>query len=337
VCEALPATLKLLQDAGQHQGSRAGDVMVLPAPLMTVMSHPCERVLRSAIRDANPFFHMVEAIWMLAGRNDAAPLNLYVKNFGDSFAERLLGEPFPEDDGKIHDAYGRRWRSAFNFDQLDIVVQKLIDDPRDRQCVITMWDPRRAHVEGENDLKGGWRTRPCNTHLYLRIVDHRLDITVCCRSNDMIWGGHGANAVHFSILQEYMAARIDTEIGTMYQLSNNAHAYLTELDRLERRAKMYPWFDSDYYKYEDVAPAPMFTEPTAIDDDVNAAMRWHDHLGERVPDFKNEWFNTTFASAVIAHRMYRSGDINMAIKIAGTVGASDWRMAMVEWLQRRVK
>jgi len=322
----------MLIELGRHEDSRAGKVLVLPAPLMTVTQQPRERVLRSVVRDANPFFHMVEAIWMLAGWDDAATLSFYVKDFGARFAERQHGDPLPESSGFIHDAYGRRWRTAFDFDQLDAVVRRLIEDPNDRQCVIAMWDPS---LRGQDDLLSVWRTRPCNTHLYLRVQEHCLDMTVCCRSNDMIWGGHGANAVHFSVLQEYLAARIDIGVGKLYQLSNNAHVYGTELDRLEKRMGKGA-LDYDPYTSGEVEPEPMFTEPSEIDKDIKSAMHWHN--GDRsLPLFSNDWFGTTFVPAVLAFRMYRSGDIAMAIKIAGTIRSSDWRFACVEWLQRRMK
>ena len=48
----------------------------------------------------------------------------------------------------------------------------------------------------------------------LKIKNGRLQMTVHCRSNDIIWGTYGANAVHFSILQEYVAARIGVDLGT---------------------------------------------------------------------------------------------------------------------------
>ena len=50
--------------------SRAGEVMEFPTPVTTVYKNPTERVLFEEIRDANPFFHFMESVWMLAGRND---------------------------------------------------------------------------------------------------------------------------------------------------------------------------------------------------------------------------------------------------------------------------
>ena len=348
VCEALPTTIDLISKEGIAQDSRAGPVLVLPAPLMTATQHPRERVLRSAARDANPFFHMVEAIWMLAGREDAATLNLYVRDFGKRYAERQLGDPLPEENGDIHDAYGRRWRVGLGFDQIKAVVKRLIEDPLDRQCVIAMWDPRPL---GQDDLLWPWRTRPCNTHIYLRVRDGFLDLTVCCRSNDMIWGGHGANAVHFSILQEYLAALIDVDIGKMYQLSNNAHVYMSELERLDGRRRKNPAeLGYDHYRANEVVPEPMFIDPTAVDEDIMAAMHWHDQqsimaamhwhdqqINNRIPAFSNDWFSTTFVPAVVAYRAHRATDTATAIEIAKTIRAPDWRISCVEWLQRKTR
>ena len=63
-----------------------------------------------------------------------------------------------------------------------------------------MWDAKQdlSHRNESKDL-------PCNTHVYFSIREGFLDMTVCNRSNDLIWGCCGANAVHMSFLQEYVA------------------------------------------------------------------------------------------------------------------------------------
>ncbi len=50
--------------------SRNGGVMRFKTPVTTVYEQPLERVLWDPVRDANPFFHIMEVAWMLAGRND---------------------------------------------------------------------------------------------------------------------------------------------------------------------------------------------------------------------------------------------------------------------------
>src|SRR5215204_3037972 len=156
VCQALPLTVDYLMKHGTPESSRAGNVLVAPCPMMTVTEEPCERVLFSSVRDANPFFHMAESIWMLAGREDAEFLDNFITGFGLRYGEET---------GKIHDAYGHRWRKAFGFDQLQCVIEKLKANPFDRQAVISMWDPRGWPM-GYDDLRGNWRSRPCNTTIY---------------------------------------------------------------------------------------------------------------------------------------------------------------------------
>jgi len=315
VCCALPAGLALLQRLGVRQESRGGMVIAMPYPVTTRTDKPCERVLFSRLRNANPFFHAFEAIWMLAGRNDAAALNLFVKDFGSRFAES---------DGTIHGAYGHRWRNAFGLDQLDYVVDKLRRDRNTRQCVIQMWD-----CYGHSDLDGTWKDIPCNTHIYLRLRDGHLDLTVCCRSNDAIWGAHGANAVHFSVLQEYLAARIGVQVGVMYQISNNYHAYETELQK-------YPVTDELMdNRYTAVQTMPMFDKPGAIDTDIQIFMDCFDKREFDQRLYVNPWFSEVLGCMMSAHYSYRSGDKTQALRHAHQIKAADWRMACVEWLERK--
>jgi hypothetical protein len=72
VSEALSQGLHAIRIHGIAKPSRVGDVLVMPRPIMTEYADPTNRVLFSPMRDANPFFHVMETLWMLAGRNDLA-------------------------------------------------------------------------------------------------------------------------------------------------------------------------------------------------------------------------------------------------------------------------
>ncbi len=72
VHEALPEALRFLRQTGVPRDSRNGAVLQAPCPVTTVYRRPDERVLFWPERDANPFFHFMESLWMLAGRNDVA-------------------------------------------------------------------------------------------------------------------------------------------------------------------------------------------------------------------------------------------------------------------------
>ena len=94
VSEALPKVIEYLVYQGRRETSRNGDVFVAETPTCIVYNQPTEKVLFSPLRDANPFFHLLESIWMLSGCNDAKFLNYYVKDFGDRYGETPTGRLF---------------------------------------------------------------------------------------------------------------------------------------------------------------------------------------------------------------------------------------------------
>ncbi len=355
VAEALPAGLKYLLWEGRREESRAGPVIVAGCPVTTVYERPTERVVFSAVRDANPFFHLAEALWMLAGRNDAAFPNRFVRDFGERFAEP---------DGTVHGAYGFRWRYHFGYDQIHTVVQTLRNDPSSRQCVLSMWDASVRTADGgeAEDLRGKWRDRPCNTQVYLRIrgdrgmVDHGsgdvrdydnrvLDITVLCRSNDIIWGAYGSNAVHFSILQEYLAAKIGVGVGLYYQVSNNYHAYVAEIERLQARAapgELVQCLHDNCYGVDPgdmvlIEPQRLVREPTTFDLELQHLLSMVDDnkfRRDKVVNWHNEFLRDTAYWMLLSYKHWREklDPLRMAVR---EIAASDWRVVCEDWFQRR--
>ena len=68
VNEALPVALQMIQAYGQPAESRGMHTLRVPGPVYTIYERPEERVLFDAVRDANPFFHLIESLWILGGR-----------------------------------------------------------------------------------------------------------------------------------------------------------------------------------------------------------------------------------------------------------------------------
>lgn len=307
--------LMVVRGDGERQQSRAGEVLVVPHPVMVETLSPQERVLFDPSRDANPFFHLFESLHMLAGRRDYTWLDRFVKDFSARFGE---------EDGNGHGAYGYRWRHQFGFDQLKVVEDRLRRDPKDRRVVIQMWD-------ADEDLGGDYKDIPCNTHIYPRIVYGRLDLTVCCRSNDVVWGLTGANAVHFSMLQEYLAGRLDVEVGVLYQLANNFHAYTDVLDKVMR-----PWETNidnhgvNAYSLG-VKPEPIGTDWARWDEDLRVFM----DDPEEPYTYYNPWFWETAGRMWITHSLWKAHRWEEARQTAELISAPDWRRAVIEWMLRR--
>lgn len=212
VCEAWDHFRMLFQQAESTRfrevSPRGRKTLEHTGPVVTQYWRPEECVLHDPVRDANPFFHLYEALWMLAGRNDVARLAYYTPQI----------KAYSDDDKTFNGAYGNRWRVYFGQDQLQSIVEQLKKDPESRRAVLTMWNP--------TDLWVNSKDVPCNTQAYFKIRDGALNMTVLNRSNDAVWGCYGANAVQFSFLQQYIARQLMVEVGSYVQFSDSLHVYV---------------------------------------------------------------------------------------------------------------
>lgn len=336
---AFPAALRLLYEHGVERPSRNGPVLQAPCPVATVYTHPRERVIFWPERDANPFFHLYESLWMLAGRNDVAGPARYAKNMAG----------FSDDGLKFHGAYGWRWRNHFGeyshidqetnpMDQLDHIVNTLRQNPEDRRCVLQMWDPSA-------DLSRQGKDLPCNLTATFQVnPEGALDLTVFCRSNDIVWGCYGANAVHFSFLLEYMAIWIGCPVGRYTQVSVNWHGYLSTLgpvERLKYRTSIYP--------YPRVLP---MVESQRDESPGDTHDRLELHISQLLAcadtnfmerDFNDDepWREMVW-TVLRAHALYTANPapdkFDVALRCLGHADQSvDWVIAATEWVQRRQK
>lgn len=313
VNDGLLAGLRLLRDRGRREESRNGPVLVAPGPVVTRYENPVERVLFAPERDANPFFHLYESLWMLAGSNELKPVNAIVGRLVD----------YSDDGFTLRGAYGYRWRKHFGFDQLVALIAEFKRSPRTRRGVLVMYDPKA-------DSGIAWKDVPCNTHIYFRNGEEQLDITVCCRSNDAIWGAYGANAVHFSVLQEVVASAIGARVGTYYQVSNNFHAYL-ELASLNR---LMDWAGRDAHTqpYEQVATCPLIAPGENAMEFVRDCERLvSEGLGA---NFRTNFLNRVVVPMLGAHRAWRSKEDPQPL--LDVMELCDWKIAATQWIDRRM-
>lgn len=315
VHEALVAGIAALETDGVERASRNGPVRMFPEPVATRYLCPKERVIFHPERDANPFFHLYESLWMLAGKRDVASVAHYVKRMAD----------FSDDGKTFHGAYGYRWRRWFKLDQIELIIRQLAVNSDDRRCVMQMWDAR-------TDLGRDGKDFPCNISVVFN-VNHRreLDMTVFNRSNDMIWGAYGANAVHFSILQEYVALSLGLNVGAYEQVSTNFHAYRATYDPLVKVA--YKLEDNPYDTHE-VLPHPLwfFPEESKAQFDLDLAV--YMDKGP-ITGFQTAFFRRVVTPMHFAHEAYKKKDYDGAHANLEQCNALDWRKAAHEWINRR--
>lgn len=343
VHEALPLALQLLYTEGMKRDSRNGPVLAHPEPVTTVYTHPCERVMFHEWRDANPFFHFYESLWMLAGRNDLAPLTRYVSTFGN----------YSDDGRTLNAAYGYRWRQMPTrtqyskhesgdepTDQLIAIARELRANRDSRQCVLQIWDHER-------DLGTVTKDHACNIATTFQVgLDDRLHMSVFCRSNDILFGCYGANAVHFSMLLEYVAARVGVPVGMYTQISVNWHGYektcgpMMEFKSTEQDA-------GSPYEYEPLYPEPIVYpvtggDPTEMMDRWDADCRSFVTADGRAPssirpDADPFWYTIAFP-IVAAHDIWKDHkDWRTALSILQACQAEDWKLACQQWIKRRMK
>lgn len=357
VSQALQYGIEHLLHDGIEESTRNGPVIAAPGPVCVEYVNPRRRVLFSPTRDANPVFHLMESLWMLSGSWDIEFPVFFSSNYG-SFS----------DDGKtMWDAYGHRWRHFFGWDQLDEIVEELKNNPTSRRCVLSMWNgmaqsdwkhPLQTEPWSEDfgTATAGGKCVPCNTHTYFAIRAGKLNMTVMNRSNDAIWGAFGANAVHFSFLLEYMAARIGVPMGSYYQFTNNLHIYTEKFSReklagtaIECATNLFSIAPDSVAEYP--ALGPTLTE--ALDADLTVFMQWAlsvmhwEGIGgtkypadcpiTKVPELATD-FMSDVAVPMFLFWTYRKWKDEYSSNIClDGIAAPDWKLACQQWKDRRKK
>lgn len=320
VNDALKDGIKLIHSHGVAIPSRNGATLEVPEPVSTVYHRPYEKVLLSKVRDANPFFHLMEAMWILAGRSDV--------KFLSEFNKRIVNY---SDDGVVFNApYGYRMRSHFHMDQVEEVVSMLKSDPGSRQAVCQIWDP--------DDLPLNVKDKACNLGTVFRIRNSKLDITVFNRSNDMVWGTYGANAVQFSMLQEYVAAKIGIPVGTYTQVSNSYHVY-TSGDE----GKGWDKLKQDYVKRQAPYPKQLVLlahhDIGSFDNDLALMFKVYDEYGleecARMNTYTSEYFRYLIIPMLKIYTDYKAG-MTVGFNLLDIV-AADWRLAASDWIANRLE
>lgn len=305
-------------------------------PVMTVYGRPQERVSFSVARDANPFFHLFESLWILAGRNDVGFLQIFNKKMGD----------YSDDGRTFHAPYGWRLRTHFreegsdtsrNIDQLKLVVQLLRQDIHTRRAVMSIWDPVADLAAESKDI-------PCNDMIMFKYRDSQLDMLVCCRSNDAIWGAYGANVVQFSMIHEFVAAAIGIPMGVYRQLSDSFH-YYPAIDVCQRMFGGHDWNCDPYDKGEysernTVTTFPLFGSPANADDFLQQCERLCHDIEAREVNSEGymDFFQVVAIPMWIAWSMYRTTGVRSAVEfLNGNASRIDWLEAGARWLTRRIK
>jgi hypothetical protein len=338
--DALPGALPMLLRHGKdHTAASVANekpTIEWPGLWITEYTNPTRCVLFDPIRDANPFFHYLEALWIIRGRNDVGFLKHLLPRMAD----------YSDDGETFHGAYGyrlRNWldRADNRFDQIEAAIRILKNKPTSRQVVMSIWDP-------DADLGAKTKDMPCNDMIMLKVRNGRLNMTVNNRSNDSILGCYGANAVQFSMLLMYMAARIGVGVGTYHQVSDSFHVYEDN--------PYWLWFKEAYEKnptrwrdpleesrrqYVTIGDNNLFVDEHTMFLDAEMEqffVRAEDSIthGNALLPFAKTTAIRTATNLWNALRAYRRGEFAEARDDLWMIDLSDWRMAAQAWMERRI-
>lgn len=202
--------------AQAKQPSRVGETLEILHVSLEI-DNPRQRWVISRRPAINPAFAIADALWILAGSNDAAVMNYW-----------FSGLPKFSGQGPTYaGAYGYRLRKHFNIDQLKRACEVLSAESNSRQVVLQFWD-----VQTDLPLADGaprCEDVPCNVISMLKVRKGRLEWTQVLRSNDL-YRGMPNNFVQFTLLQEVMAGWLGLEVGGYHQWSDSLHIYADSLN-----------------------------------------------------------------------------------------------------------
>ena len=295
-----------VHDHGEESDSRNGRVLSVPSPVAVVVERPNQRVLHDTNRNANPFFHLFESLWMLAGRRDVA----FIRQFNQQMVEY-------SDDGEVFNgAYGYRWRKHFGYDQIAAALDMLKTNPLDRRVVVSMWDAYEDLGRSSKDI-------PCNQQVMFRVVGGRLNMLTTNRSNDAVWGLMGANAVHLTMLMEYMAVNLDLPVGEWSHVTNNLHIY----ERHWPLLTCYPTVMDTDCDYKQV-PIPKGDEFMLDCELVSNGV---------MGGFRTDYFRDVVSPMLASWMMFKCGMEDSALLTLNDVKSEDWRIAAIQWIHTTLR
>lgn len=179
---------------------------------MSFTIHSClDTILVSKERDLNYRFMIAEALWIMAGHNDVAP----IAKFNSVYAQ------FSDDGETLAGAYGPKIIS-----QLPHLLRALHNDKDTRQAVITIWE---RNPKPSKDI-------PCTLSAQFLIRDNKLHSIWTMRSSDL-WLGLPYDVFTFSLIQATLCSQLNWDFETNYDYGSitmqlgSAHIYMEHWEK----------------------------------------------------------------------------------------------------------
>ncbi len=121
--------------------------------------------------------------------------------------------------------YGYQWRNFNGFDQLKNAVQKLKNNPNDRQIVVSAWNPNQIHQMA---------LPPCHVLFHLTTIKKHLNLTWFQRSCDLCLGVP-FNLASYSLLLHLIAKECHLKEGLVTGMLSDVHIYENQLELVKQQ------------------------------------------------------------------------------------------------------
>jgi thymidylate synthase len=195
----------------QQHGTDFSDTKALFNVGFTILN-PLDNEIKTSYRKWNEKYAHSEWLWYLSGDPSINKLgNIYGKI---PIIWKRMADLF----GFVNSNYGYQWKRN---DQLEFIIHMLKAKPDTRKASISIYDGKEI-TNYSNDT-------PCTYAVNFTIYNNKLNMSVMMRSNDL-WFGFCNDQYCFSLLQKYVAERVDINVGTYFHFVNNIHLYNRNLN-----------------------------------------------------------------------------------------------------------
>lgn len=167
-----------------------------------------------------------ELLWFMRGETNVKTLQERGVRIWDEWASP---------DGELGPIYGAQWRSwdlgGPKADQLNELLEKLINNPRDRRMIVSAWNvadlPEMA-------------LPPCHLlfQCYVTKDDH-LDLQVYQRSCDFFLGVP-FNIASYALLTHILAHLSNRKVGRLIWIGGDCHIYVNHIDQVNEFLRRIP-------------------------------------------------------------------------------------------------
>ena len=134
---------------------------------------------------------------------------------------------FEGDLGRVYGVQWRQWSNflAYNFDQIETLIDGLKNDPSSRRHIVSAWNP------GELDQMA---LPPCHVLSQFDVTDGYLSCQLYQRSCDMFLGVP-FNIASYSLLTHILARECDLKVADFIWTGGDCHIYSNHFDAVREQ------------------------------------------------------------------------------------------------------